>query len=218
VWGKFQSKRKLFARITRFFLLDKWIPVVRQVYLVACAMEQDAFLGSIREILADNPTTEEGRALCALVSAVAFNNPFAFGARGSLELAKIAATSSAFAEFAEQELERHVHAFGTVESKGDVLAIGTTDGWLYTFKKRKPMLELKICDGSIDWVSIGPEMWTLVVSLQDAVGKVVPLTKAGILRPRNRVIAIDVEEWNAGCEIVWGSEPGEVSIKRVLTE
>jgi hypothetical protein len=214
VWGKFQSKHKFFAKVARLLFAGRCLPLVQPLYSCVCVSDQETFFASVREILSESPTSEEGRALCSLISALALSHRSVFGARGSLELAKIAAGYAGFAEFAEQELARHAAAFRNVASDGESLAIGTADGWLYTFRKRKQMLETKICDGAIDCVSIGPGNWALALSLQQSVAKVVPFAKVGIIRPKERVIKIDVSEWNAECEIVWrGPDAGDVSIR-----
>jgi hypothetical protein len=218
VWAKFQSRRRLFVRATRLLLAGRCLPVFQQVYSLACAAEQDAFLASVREIVAEGPAPEEGRALCGLISAMAFDNPSVFGARGSLELARIAAGCPALAEFAERELTGHVAAFPNVASDGDALAIATVDRWLHAFRKRRPTLEVKICSGAIDCVSIGPGKWAIPVSPQEGIAKVVCLARGGILRPRERVIEFDVEEWNEVCKIIWaGPEAADVSIRKAQT-
>jgi hypothetical protein len=216
VWSKFQKKRKLFTRATRILLSGKCLPVFRQIFSLVCAAEQEAFVASIKEVLSDGPSLEEARALCALITDVAFDNRSVFGARGSLELARISVQYGAFAEVAEQELRRHISAFRNVALEGETLAIGTADGWLYTFRKRKKESYVRVCNGAIDCVSIGPGNWTLAVSVQEAVAKVVPVAKGRTFGLRERVLALDVDDWNAGCEIVWnGPDAGDVIIRRV---
>jgi hypothetical protein len=184
------------------------------MYSLVYATEQDAFLTSIRDIFSDNLTLDECQAICRLITSVAFNNRSVFGPRGALELAKIAAQHSGFAEIAEQELVRHIEMFQNVVKDGDSLVIGTIDGWIYAFKKRKMQLEVKVCEGAIDCVSIGPGNWVLAISLQGAIGKVIPLAKVGLFRPKERIIQINVDEWNDGCEIVWqGPEADDVIVR-----
>jgi hypothetical protein len=200
VWSK--VAKRLSTPITRFVMLENCLPMVRHLYTLVCGSDQVMFVTAIRDLLSENLTADELRALCQLITAVALDTRSVFGPRGSLELARIAARGAAFADAAEPELAKHVAAFPSVANDGESLVIGTPDGWVYAFQRRKLQFEGKVCQSAIDCVSIGPGNWAFVLSTQDAVGRLVPITKAG-RKPREVAGGLDVSRWRRGCEIVW---------------